>query len=121
MTIGMIIFWSIPQLLLSLFHASDEMLSIGVPALRIISISFPIASIGVLLSCFFQALGIGKYSLYVSFMRQLLIILPLAYILSKISTLNAVWSAFWIAELIATVNSILIFKQLYDKKIKYLS
>ena len=121
MTIGMIIFWSIPQLLLSLFHASDEMLSIGVPALKIISISFPIASIGVLLSCFFQALGIGKYSLYVSFMRQLLIILPLAYILSKISTLNAVWSAFWIAELIATVNSILIFKQLYDKKIKYLS
>lgn len=121
MTIGMIIFLMIPQILLSFFHASDEMLSIGIPALRTISISFPIAAIGILLSSFFQALGIGKYSLYVSFMRQLLIILPLAYILSKISTLNAVWSAFWIAELVATLNSIFLFKKLYENRIKYLS
>ncbi|NVP24249.1 MATE family efflux transporter [Treponema phagedenis] len=116
--IGMLLFWVMPQQLLSMFSATEEMLKIGVPALRIISLSFMLAAIGITLSSLFQAIGIGRYSLYISIMRQLVIILPLAYIFSKLFSIDVVWAAFPIAELAAAFMSIVMFKKVYNKMIR---
>jgi len=119
MTIGTLIFMLIPDRLLMIFNASLQMLQIGVPAFRIISLCFIVAAIGILLSTLFQALGIGIYSLIISTLRQLVIILPSAYLLSKIG-LNYIWYAFPIAEAASFIVSVLFFKRLYTNKIKYL-
>ena len=97
---GTILFWVIPGPLLRIFNASDAMLQIGIPALRIISLSFTGAAVGILLSTLFQAVGKGNYSLLMSALRQLIVILPLAYLLSKIG-LQPVWIAFPVAELVS--------------------
>ncbi len=120
MAVGTLLFWVAPQTLLGMFNASEEMLTIGIPALRIISVSFVFAAIGIVLSSFFQAMGIGKYSLYISFLRQLVVVLPLAYIFSKLFTVREVWMAFPIAEIIAFCMSILLFKRVYEVRIKIL-
>ena len=91
MCIGIVLFQTIPDVLLGLFDASDYMLEIGVPALRIISLSFAFAGICIVLSSTFQALGHGMLSMFVSITRQLIVLLPSAYILSKLGGLNAVW------------------------------
>ena len=119
MALGTIIFCAIPGLLLSIFNASSSMLEIGVPALRIISICFVFAALGIIFSTLFQAVGNGVYSLIVSVLRQLVIILPVAYFLSLIG-LEYFWYAFPIAEVVSFVISILLFKRLYSKKIKNL-
>ena len=95
MAVGMILFLTIPKILLGFFDASDEMLEIGVPALRIIA-SFSIMMISTL-----QALGRGVYSMIVSFSRQIIVLLPAAYLLSKFIGLRAIWWAFPIAEVVS--------------------
>lgn len=121
MLTGTFLFFLFPHRLLNLFHASDEMIRIGIPALRIISLHFVLAGIDIILSALFQAVGIGKYSLYISVMRQMVVILPLAYVFSKWFTLNYVWFSFPIAEFISFLLSLYFFKKIYDSKIKYLS
>ena len=81
---GTLLFFIVPNVLLSLFNASSGMLEIGETGLRILSLSFIVSSFGVLMSGVFEALGLGKYSLIVSLLRQLLITVPLAYILLNI-------------------------------------
>jgi len=119
MTIGTLIFVLVPDRLLAIFNASGQMLQIGIPAFRIISLCFIVSAIGIILSTLFQALGIGIYSLIISVLRQLVIILPSAYFLSKIG-LNYIWYAFPIAEAFSFIVSILLFKRLYTKNIKYM-
>lgn len=106
MTVGFLIFQLLPTQLLKMFNASDTMLSLGVPALRIISISFILASFGVTCSGAFQALGKAVYSMLVSFARQLVVLLPVAYALAQFGNVNLVWWAFPIAELVSIVMTI---------------
>lgn len=118
MVIGFVIFQTATAPLLRIFDASDNMIAIGVPALRIISISFLGAGFGIVSSSVFQALGHGMLSLETSAIRQLLVILPAAYILSKLGGLSAVWWAFPIAELVSVVFCFFFLKRVYKKEIK---
>lgn len=117
MIIGFFIFQIFPNKLLMMFDASEHMFSIGIPALRIISASFVFAGVSIVLSTVFQAVGKGMSSLIISLVRQLIILLPLAYILSNIS-LDAIWIAFPISELLALLVSILFLYQTYHQKLK---
>ena len=113
MIVGTIAFQSIPALLLSLFNASDEMIKIGIPALRIISLSFPIAGICIAMGSIFQAFSKSFYSLVVSVGRQLVVLIPVAWLLSKTGILNLVWFAFPIAEIASLAISTYYFRKLY--------
>lgn len=121
MTAGMVLFWSLPQQLLSIFNSSgsQELYNIGIPALRTISLCFIPAALGITFSTVFSALGYGTRSLAVSLIRQLIAILPMAYIFSKIS-LTAVWYAFPLAEILAFMISIVLFIDLHRKTISSL-
>ena len=103
--IGFLCFEGIPQVLLGMFNASDAMLKIGVPALRIIGIHYLIAWFCIIAGTVFQALGKAVFSMIVSIMRQLVVLIPAAYILSKIGGLHIVWWAFPIAEVISFIVS----------------
>ena len=96
----------IPARLLLLFNASEQMLGIGVPALRILSLSYVFAGISIVGSGVFQGLGKGKYSLVLSVVRQLVVLIPMAYLLSLTKNLTAVWFAFPIAEIAAFVMAL---------------
>lgn len=120
MLIGLIVFQAFPVQLLRLFDASDNMLEIGVPALRLISLSFIFAGYCIIVGSVFQALGNGFYSLLISVARQLLCILPAAFLFAKLWGLSAVWYAFPLAELVSVALSSFLFKRIYDKKIKLL-
>lgn len=105
--LGFLAFEFIPSTLLGLFDASEEMLQIGVKALRVIGVHFLVAWFCIIAGSVFQAVGNGVYSLVVSVARQLVILLPAAYILAKIGGLDLVWWAFPIAETMSlTVSSI---------------
>ena len=101
MIVAVIVFQVFPDRLLGIFQASDEMLSIGIPALRTLSWSFLFGGITIVLSSVFQALGRGIQSMLISIFRQLLIVLPLAYLLSKTGNLNLVWWAFPVSDVLA--------------------
>ncbi len=116
MFIGFAMFMLIPGKILGLFAASDEMLAIGIPALRTICPHFLLAGIGVILSSVFQALGYGVFSLIVSACRQLIVLLPAAYVLSLTNNVNMVWWAFIIAEIVSLLLS-LIFMSYCNRKI----
>ena len=111
MLIGTILSLALPKQLLLMFDADAQMLAIGVPALRIISLGFLISSFGVIYSGAFEALGQGMPSLIISLLRQLVIILPLSYILSNFIGVNGIWLSFPIAELIASIVAILLMKR----------
>lgn len=96
--VGFIVFETMPAALLGMFDASEEMLAIGVPALRIIGVHFLIAWFCIIAGSVFQSLGNGVYSLVVSVARQLVVLLPAAFILARLGGLHAVWWAFPIAE-----------------------
>lgn len=106
MAVGFLIFQIFPRQLFMLFDASDVMLSLGVPCLRIISISFLFAGFCIICGSAFQALGNGVYSMVVSIARQLFVLLPVAYLLSMLGNVNFVWWSFPIAELISVTLSV---------------
>ncbi|MGM9630820.1 MATE family efflux transporter [Butyricicoccus sp.] len=116
MLAGLLVFKLKPDVLLSFFNASPEMLAIGEPALRTISWSFLVAGICIISSSTFQALGNGMYSLMISFGRQLVVLLPVAYLLSLTGNIHAVWWSFPIAE-IASLALSLFFMYKVNKKI----
>ncbi len=119
MALGTVIFLTCPKLLLSsLFNASENMLAIGVPALKIISLHFLLAGYSIIISSTFQALGNGVYSLIVSAARQLFVILPIAYIFARLFGLSAVWWSFPMAELVSVLMCTLLFMRIYKEKIK---
>lgn len=122
MVIGFLIFQSAAGFLLkNLFDASENMLSIGVPALRIISVHFPIAGFCIIAGSIFQALGNGIYSLITSAARQLVVLLPVAYIFASFFGLSYVWWAFPIAEVISLILSSILLRRIYRLQIKPLA
>lgn len=114
--VGLIVFQAIPVPLLRLFEASDNMLALGVPALRIISLSFIFAGFCIACGSAFQALGKAVYSMIVSVARQLIVLLPVAYMLSKLGNVDYVWWAFPIAEIMSLIMTVL-FLVILNKKV----
>ena len=113
MLAGSLLFFIIPEVLLGMFKPSEQMLNIGVPMLRIIAINFPFAGYAITRAGIFQALGKSIYSMYMSIARQLLVIVPVAYLLSFIGDVTAIWWAFPISEVVGFTMSIL-----FTRKIK---
>lgn len=120
MLIGFLVFQMFPTQIFALFEASDTMLSIGVPALRIISVHFLIAGYCVINSSMFQALGNGVYSMLVSIARQLVVLLPAAYLLSLTGNINNVWWSFPIAEMVSAVMCTIFLIRINNKVIKHI-
>lgn len=118
MLAGLALFQFIPDVLLRLFDASDHMLEIGVPALRVISLSFSFAGICIVISSCFQALGHGFLSMFVSIVRQLIVLLPSAFILAKLGGIHAVWWSFNIAEIFSLSLSLIFYRYIYNKTIR---
>ena len=121
MLIGFAVFQIAPGLLLAMFDASENMLSIGIPALRILSLSYLFAGFCIMCSTVFQALGNGVYSMLVSFARQMIVLLPVAYLLSLTGSVNTVWFAFPIAEIVSVLLSTFFLLKIYKKVIKPLA
>ena len=121
MIAGLLAFQLLPNLLLGIFNPSDEFLRIGQRALRTISFCFPAASIGIALGASFQALGNGIYSTITSLCRQLLVLLPSAYLLSLAGEVNHVWWAFPIAEIFSLALTIFFFLRIYRQKVRPLN
>ncbi len=101
MLVGVLIFEVLPGELFALFDASDHMLSMGIPALRIIAIHFPIAAVCIVIGSTFQSLGNGIYSMLTSIMRQIVVLLPVAFLLARSGNVNNVWWSFPIAEVMS--------------------
>lgn len=120
MAAGTLLFQAIPAQLLLIFDASEEMLRIGVPALRLISLCFIPAAFGIITGTLFQGTGHGVLSLYASVIRQLVGILPLAYILIKIGGVTLSWLAFPLAEILGLIYSAITLRWLYKKEISKL-
>ncbi|MDD6311260.1 MAG: MATE family efflux transporter [Firmicutes bacterium] len=122
MVIGVIVFQLFPYQLISIFNAQNnqDMYDMGVPAMRTISWCFLPAAYGIMTSSVFQATGHGFYSLFGSLIRQLIGILPVAFILGKIIGLTGVWLAFPLAEIIGTLFIVCAFMHLYKRELKHL-
>ena len=117
MVLGVILFQTIPGKLLSIFEASDEMLKLGIPALRIISINFIPAAFGIMNGTVFQATGHGVYSLICSVIRQLVGIVPFAYLLARIGGVTLSWFSFPIGEVFGLIYSFYVLNKLYKTEI----
>lgn len=119
MAVGVILFMAIPEPLLLMFKASAEMLAIGVPALRIISVCFIFAGVSISLTSVFQAVGNGILSLIISFVRQLIVVLPATYLLARFAGLTYCWWSFPIAEALSLALTVAFYfrvkKKYFDK------
>lgn len=120
MAVGLVIFQTMPETLLRLFDASDAMMAIGVPALRTISYSFLFAGFGIICGTSFQALGRAGYSMMVSIARQLVVLLPAAYLLSLSGNVNYVWWAFPIAELMSLAMTVFFLIRINKQVIRHI-
>lgn len=117
MLAGTLLLEVIPGVLLDMFNAADDMKSMGIIALRTIAIHFPLAAIGIVLSSVFQAFAQSIYSLIISVMRQLVVLIPAAWLLAQTGDVNNVWWSFFIAEIISLITSIYFFKKVYNSTI----
>ncbi|MBR5302458.1 MAG: MATE family efflux transporter [Clostridia bacterium] len=119
MIVGCTVFHVAAEQLLSIFDASEEMLRIGVPALKIISLSFPLAGFCIGVGTVFQALGYSIYSMIISIIRQLAVLIPSAYIIGKVTgDVTMVWYSFVIAELFSLTLSTIFFRRINKNVIK---
>lgn len=118
---GFLLFQAAPVPLLRMFNASDHMIAIGVPALRIISFSFVPAAISIACSSAFQSLDRAVYSMFISIARQLVVLLPVAYLLAQVATVDFVWLSFPIAEVAALLLTLLFMKKLHKDVISKLA
>ena len=121
MLIGTAVFEIFPEKLLQMFNASDDMLRIGVPALRIIAIHFVIAAVDIVMGGGFQAFAMSIYSFFISLGRQLVVLIPVAWLLAKTGNVNNVWWCFLIAEFASFLMSTTFFRKLYRERIKPLA
>lgn len=117
MVLGLALIQMFPANILALFNASEDMLNIGVPALRIISLSYIFAGISIVSSAVYQAFGNGLLSLTTAVSRQLVVLLPTAYALSFLGDVNLIWWSYPIAEVASLVLSLVFLKHIYDKKV----
>ena len=121
MLLGLSAFQLMPQLFMGIFsgeNTGESFMNLGITALRIVSIHFPIAAVGIALGASFQALGNGIYSTITSLGRQLIVLVPAAYLLSLTGSVDAVWWSFPIAEVASMILSVIFFARIYRQKIK---
>ena len=118
MSLGIAGFQFYPDKLFALFNATEDMLAIGVPALRIISIHYAFAGFCIVFMSVFQALGNGMESLFIAVARQLILLLPMAWLLSLTGNVNAIWWSFPAAECLTLALSAALMKRVYNKRIK---
>ncbi len=118
MAVGTLLMWVMPETMLRLFEASEDMLGIGVPALKIISTSFVLAGFSINIGAIFMALGKSYYSTIVSFARQIVVLLPAAYLLAKTGNVTNVWFAFPIAEFMSLMVTLICFFVIYKSIIR---
>lgn len=119
MCIGMCVFYFLPEKLLGMFNASDEMLAIGTVALKRISLAFPIAAFLVVIGALFQAMGDGYLSMITSIVRQIGLLIPAAYVFGKLWGLDAIWYSFIFAEIIAAVMNVFFFTAEKKNKLNF--
>lgn len=117
MAFGLLLFQVLPEFLVGFFLAASEAIAVAVPCLRIISISFVFAGYCILIGSVFQALGKSIYSMFVSIARQLLVLIPAAYVLAQLGNIALVWWAFPIAEIMSVIVSTIFFARIYKKLI----
>lgn len=117
MLVGLFLMQIIPGKLLMLFNANDEMLKIGIPALRTISLSFIFAAFSIIIVSSFQALGHGINAMLISMARQLIVLIPAAYLFSLSGNIDRVWLAFPLAEVLSVSLCIIMFLNIYKKVI----
>ena len=120
MVVGLLIFQLMPDKLMAMFKAEGDLLNVGVKALRTISLCFPFAAIGIITGTLFQATGRGVYSLLTSILRQLVIIVPAAFILSRMLGVMGVWWAFPLAEGFSLVFSLLMLRRLWRTDLSHI-
>ena len=118
MATGLLAFQLVPDLLLGMFNPSDAFLEIGRAALRTISWSFPVAAVCICLGASFQAMGNGIYATITSLARQMLVLLPVAYLMSLTGNVNNIWWAYPIAEIVSGSLTVFFFLRIYRQKIK---
>ena len=118
-TLCLVIFQLFPASLLGMFNASENMIEIGVPALRTISLIYPLVATTIILSTAFQGLGKAYYSLVISIVRQLVILLPVAYLLSNLGNVDTVWFAFLISEVVAIILATVLFTGTFKKAVHH--
>ena len=118
MLLGMTVFLAVPQVLLEMFSMEASSMEMGIQALRTISLAFPLAGVCIALGASFQALGNGIYSTITSLCRQLIVLLPAAYLLSLTGNVDAVWWSFPIAEIASLLATLFFFLRIYKQKIK---
>lgn len=115
MLAGLAVFEIMPDKLLMIFSASEKVMNIGVTALRIIALSFIFAGIGIVSSTVFQSIGNPLHSLLISVLRQLVIILPVAYLLSLTGSVSNVWWSYPIAEVASFILSVFFLRKTFKK------
>lgn len=113
---GTLLFFFFPNTLLSMFQANQHMLDIGMIGLPILSLSFILSSFSILMSGVFESLGYGKYSLIITLLRQLIITVPLSFVLLPLLGINGIWLTFPIAELIASIYAFYLYNHIYKSK-----
>lgn len=118
MIAGLLTFELLPGTLLSIFHLSGNFMELGKTALRVIAIHFPIAAVCIALGASFQALGNGIYSTITALCRQLVVLLPAAWLLSLSGNVHMVWWAFPMAELMSLAVTLICFARIYKRKVK---
>ena len=118
MVAGTLLFQFAPNLLLMPFDPSADFMDMGMTALRIISFHFPLAAIGIALSASFQGLGNGSYSTIISLCRQLIVLVPVTYLLSLSGNIHLVWWAFLISEVVSLALTLAFFRRIYKARIK---
>jgi len=117
--IGFVLFECVPGTLLGFFDASEEMLAIGIPALRTIGVHYLLAWFCIVSGSLFQAVGSAVYSMYVSVARQLVVLLPVAYVLAKIGGLTLIWWCFPAAELMSLLMTVVFLRAVVKKKLNF--
>ena len=120
MATGFVIFQLFPEALMSMFDATGDMMDMGVTAMRLLSLCFIPAAVGITFSTYFQALGYGIYSLIMTLIRQMFVILPAAWLLSGIIGVTGVWLAYPIAEIFGFITGTTLFIRLYNKRVRNL-
>ena len=118
MFVGFGVFQLVPDLLLNIFKPTDTFRILGRSALRTVSFHLPMAAICIALGASFQAMGVGIYSTITSLCRQLVVLLPVAYLLSLTGDVHLVWWAFPVAEVVSMTLSLLFYLRIYRRKIK---
>ena len=118
MVLGTLLFQFFPNLLLMPFDQSPDFMDMGMTALRVISFHFPLAAIGIALSASFQGLGNGSYSTIISLCRQLIVLVPVTYVLSLSGNIHLVWWSFLISESVSLLLTVYFYRRIYKSRIQ---